>query len=74
MTRRKPTRRRRLRNAAVITGAVGALVAVNGPVVGAAAADAYTSYQRDQAGYKAEHGHWDTVELPEEYRDRKSVV
>jgi len=68
MTRRKPTRRRRLRNAAVITGAVGALVAVNGPVVGAAAADAYTSYQRDQAGYKAEHGHWDTVELPEEYR------
>jgi len=68
MIRRKPTRRRRLRNAAVLTGTVVALVAVNGPVVTAAAQDIYADYVHDQAGYKAEHGHWDTIELPDEYR------
>ena len=68
MNRRKPAHARRLRNGALIGGVVIALAAVNGPVVGHAAEQAYTSYLHDQDGYKSAHGHWDTVELPEEYR------
>jgi len=68
MTRRKPPRARRLRNAVVLTGTVVALVAVNGPVVGSAAERLYTDYTHDRPDYMADHGHWDTIELPEEYR------
>jgi galactose oxidase-like protein/radical copper oxidase GlxA-like protein len=68
MIRRKPPRRRRLRNAAVVATAVGALVAVNGPVVSTAATRAYTAYQHGSHDYKAAHGHWDTVDLPEGFR------
>lgn len=68
MIRRKPSRRRRLRNAAIGTVAVGALVAVNGPVVSSAAAHAYTAYLHNQPDYKSQHGHWETVDLPEGFR------
>ncbi|MCZ2830166.1 DUF1929 domain-containing protein [Modestobacter sp. VKM Ac-2986] len=68
MNRRKPRTLRRVRNGALIGGAVVALVAVNGPVVSSAAGRAYTAYERSQPEYKAAHGHWETIELPEQYR------
>ncbi|NEK59892.1 DUF1929 domain-containing protein [Geodermatophilus sabuli] len=68
MTRRKPRPLRRLRNAGLIGAAVAALVAANGPVVTDVVEQAYTDYQRDRDDYKARYGHWETVELPEEYR------
>ncbi|SNS55060.1 protein of unknown function [Geodermatophilus saharensis] len=68
MTRRMPRRTRRLRNAALIAATVGGLVAANGPVVTAVAADVYTDFQRSRPEYKAQYGSWETIELPEEYR------
>ena len=68
MNRRKPTRSRRVRNGALIGGAVVALVAVNGPVVSVAADRAYTAYEHNRPEYKATHGHWETIELPDQYR------
>ncbi len=68
MTRRRPPRARRVRNAALIAAAVAGLVAANGPVVTAVAAEAYTDFQRSREGYKAQFGSWETIELPERYR------
>ncbi|MGY1822613.1 radical copper oxidase GlxA [Geodermatophilus sp. SYSU D00079] len=68
MTRRRPRPLRRLRNALLIGAAVAALVAANGPVVTDVVDRAYTEYQRNQPDYKARYGHWETIELPEEYR------
>ncbi|NEM06424.1 kelch motif-containing protein [Geodermatophilus normandii] len=68
MNRPKPRRARRLRNAALIGAAVAGLVAANGPVVTAVAEEVYTDFQRSRPDYMAEHGSWETIELPEEYR------
>jgi hypothetical protein len=68
MNRRKPRPLRRLRNAALTGVAVAALVAANGPVVTEAAGAVYTDWQRNQPEYKAQFGHWEVVELPEEHR------
>ena len=68
MNRRKPRRLRRVRNGALVGGAVAALVAVNGPVVSTAAEHAYTAYEHNQPEYKAQFGSWETIELPERYR------
>ena len=68
MNRPKPRRSRRLRNAALVAATVAGLVAANGPVVTAVAQEAYTDYQRSRPDYQAQHGSWETIELPEEYR------
>jgi hypothetical protein len=68
MNRRKPRPLRRARNAALVGVAVAALVAANGPVVTEVAETAYTDWQRNRPEYKAQFGHWETVELPEEHR------
>ncbi len=68
MNRPQPRRSRRLRNAALVTATVAGLVAANGPVVSAVAQDAYADFQRSRPDYEAQHGSWETVELPEEYR------
>jgi Domain of unknown function (DUF1929) len=66
--RRKPSPMRRLRNAALVGVAVTGVVAANAPVVADAADYAWNEYERHQGDYRAEHGFWETVELPEEYR------
>ncbi|RFU20832.1 radical copper oxidase GlxA [Geodermatophilus marinus] len=68
MTRRRPRPLRRLRNAALTTLTVAGLVAANGPVVTDVVTAAYTDFQRSRPDYMAQHGSWETVELPEEYR------
>ncbi|WP_448611855.1 galactose oxidase-like domain-containing protein [Geodermatophilus sp. URMC 60] len=70
MNRPKPRRSRRLRNAALVAATVAGLVAANGPVVTAVAQEAYDDFQRNRPDYKAQHGSWETIELPEEYRTR----
>src|SRR3712207_2766348 len=66
--RPKPSPMRRLRNASLVCVTVVGVTAANAPVVADAANYAWTEYERHQAGYRAEHGFWETVELPEEYR------
>ena len=68
MIRPKPKRSRRLRNAALVAATVTGLVAANGPVVSAVAQEAYHDFQRSRPDYQAQHGSWQTIELPEEYR------
>jgi hypothetical protein len=68
MTRRVPGPLRRLRNAALVSAAVTGVVAANGPVAVDVADYVVYEYQRNQQDYKARYGHWETVELPEEYR------
>ncbi|MCA0144326.1 kelch motif-containing protein [Blastococcus sp. LR1] len=68
MIRAKPSPMRRLRNAALVCVTVAGVTAANAPVVADAANYAWTEYERRQADYQAQHGFWETVELPEEYR------
>ncbi|MGA8209148.1 MAG: galactose oxidase early set domain-containing protein [Nocardioidaceae bacterium] len=67
---RRPTRRRRARNYALVTMALALMVVANGPVVTQAAESVYTDYQRSRPEYMSSYGKWDTVELPEGFRTR----
>src|SRR5689334_24509075 len=59
---------RRARRFAIGTAAVAALAAMNGPWVYRVGSEEYHQYKINRPGYKAENGHWDIVQSPEEYR------
>ncbi|HET9383129.1 MAG TPA: kelch motif-containing protein [Streptomyces sp.] len=60
--------RRRARRLAVGTAVVVALAGMNGPWLYRFGSEKYHQYQINKAEYKAENGHWDIVDFPEEYR------
>jgi len=60
--------RRKLRNQVLIAGAGALLVAVNGPQVASAGQRAMTVYERSRPAYKATHGAWETVNLPDLFK------
>ncbi|MEU1075055.1 MULTISPECIES: kelch motif-containing protein [unclassified Streptomyces] len=62
----RPTRR--ARRWAIGTTVVLALAGANGPWLYRFSSDQYHEYKINQAGYKAENGHWDLVEIPKEFR------
>lgn len=47
---------------------LGVLAALNGPTLFDSAKGAYDDYRADTAGYKADNGHWSTVDVPEDMR------
>lgn len=67
---RRPTRRRRLRNYALVAAALGLMSLANGPVVTKVAETAYTDFEQSRPAYLKAHGSWDTVELPQGFRTR----
>ncbi|MEU4348699.1 kelch motif-containing protein [Streptomyces sp. NPDC023838] len=64
--RYRPTRR--TRRWAIGTAVVVALAGANGPWLYRFSSDQYHDYKINQAGYKAENGHWDLVSMPKEFR------
>ncbi|MGW7254974.1 galactose oxidase-like domain-containing protein [Streptomyces sp. NPDC054834] len=60
--------RRRARRFAIGTAAVAALAGMNGPWVYRVGSEEYHQYKINRPAYKAENGHWDIVQFPEEYR------
>ncbi|MEU6549768.1 kelch motif-containing protein [Streptomyces sp. NPDC046915] len=60
--------RRRARRFAIGTAAVLALAGMNGPWVYRVGSEEYHQYKINRPRYKAENGHWDIVQFPEEYR------
>ncbi|MFI6205258.1 galactose oxidase-like domain-containing protein [Streptomyces sp. NPDC051041] len=60
--------RRRARRFAIGTAVVLALAGMNGPWLYRFGTEKYHQYQINRPEYKAENGHWDIVEFPEEYR------
>ncbi|MFD0315231.1 galactose oxidase-like domain-containing protein [Streptomyces flavalbus] len=60
--------RRRARRLAIGTAVVVALAGMNGPWLYRFGSEKYHQYQINRPGYKAENGHWEIVEFPEEYR------
>ncbi|NAZ84160.1 DUF1929 domain-containing protein [Kineococcus sp. R8] len=66
-TRRAPLRRR-IRNTALVGATVAGLVVVNGSFVASATSSAVTAYQESRPEYRATHGSWSVVEVPEEFR------
>ncbi|MFC7303820.1 galactose oxidase-like domain-containing protein [Streptomyces monticola] len=50
------------------SGVVLVLAATNAPAVYDFASTQYHAYEIDQPEYKQEHGHWRTVDVPEQYR------
>src|SRR3954453_6211937 len=69
-TLRRPTRRRRLRNYALVAAALGLMTLANGPVLTKVAETAYTDFEQSRPAYLKAHGSWDTVELPRGFRTR----
>ncbi|MDX2648605.1 kelch motif-containing protein [Streptomyces sp. PA03-1a] len=59
---------RRLRKIAVGSTAVGVLAGMNAPAIYGYSTEKYHDYKINQPGYKAAYGHWDLVEVPEEFR------
>ncbi len=66
--RRPAARRRRARNGALVLVAGVLVVGVNAPFVAALADEVATEYRTSRPEYRAAHGSWETVELPEEFR------
>ncbi|MDG9721051.1 kelch motif-containing protein [Streptomyces sp. DH24] len=60
--------RRRARRIAIGTAVVVALAGMNGPWLYRFGSEKYHQYRINKPEYKAENGHWDIVEFPEEYR------
>jgi hypothetical protein len=60
--------RRRARRLAIGTAVVLALAGMNGPWVYRFATAQYHQYKINRPEYKAENGHWDIIEFPEEFR------
>lgn len=67
---RRPTRRRRLRNYALVGTALGVMALADGPVLTHVAETAYTDFERSRPEYVKANGSWDTVQLPEGFRAR----
>ncbi|OPF82723.1 galactose oxidase [Streptomyces antioxidans] len=59
---------RRTRRFGIGAAAVFVLAGMNGPALYRFSSDKYHAYKIDQPEYKAENGHWDVVNIPEEYR------
>ncbi len=60
--------RRKLRNHAFVAAAGALLVAVNAPQVSTAGRYAMDTYQQSRPEYKATHGSWETVDLPDQFK------
>ncbi|MFE6283234.1 galactose oxidase-like domain-containing protein [Streptomyces sp. NPDC057877] len=60
--------RRRARRLAIGTAVVVALAGMNGPWLYRFGTEKYHQYQINRPEYKADNGHWEIVEFPEEYR------
>ncbi|WP_155054736.1 radical copper oxidase GlxA [Streptomyces blattellae] len=60
--------RRRVRRLAIGTAVVLALAGMNGPWLYRVGTERYHEYQINRPEYKADNGHWEIVEFPEEYR------
>ncbi|MDG4856677.1 kelch motif-containing protein [Streptomyces sp. T-3] len=60
--------RRRIYRILFGCGVVAVLAATNAPVVYDFATARYHAYEINQPEYKAEHGHWRVVDVPERYR------
>lgn len=60
--------RRRARRLAIGTAVVLALAGMNGPWVYRVGTEKYHEYAIDRPEYKADHGRWQIVEFPEEFR------
>ncbi|MBC7272026.1 MAG: DUF1929 domain-containing protein [Streptomyces sp.] len=60
--------RRRARRLAIGTAVVIALAGMNGPWLYRFGTEKYHQYQINRPEYKAENGHWEIIEFPEEYR------
>ncbi|MFJ3820360.1 radical copper oxidase GlxA [Streptomyces nodosus] len=65
---RDRTVRRRARRLALGTTVVLALAGMNGPWLYRFGTERYHDYTINKPEYKAENGHWEIVEFPEEYR------
>ncbi len=59
---------RRLFRGLVALAAACGLVALNGPTLVSAGRDAMHDYKVNSPGYKAEHGHWSMLSVPEDMR------
>ncbi|MFF1922156.1 galactose oxidase-like domain-containing protein [Streptomyces sp. NPDC058221] len=59
---------RRTRRMAISTAVVLALVGANGPWLYRFSTERYHDYKINQAGYKADNGHWDFLDIPSEYK------
>ncbi|WP_171166225.1 kelch motif-containing protein [Streptomyces sp. I05A-00742] len=59
---------RRTRRTAVGAAVVLALAGMNGPAIWGYASDQYYDYKINQPEYKEKNGHWDVVDVPDEYR------
>ncbi len=60
--------RRRARRLAIGAAAVLALAGMNGPWLYRFGTEQYHQYSINRPEYKAENGHWEIVDFPEEYR------
>jgi hypothetical protein len=60
--------RRRARRLAIGTAVVLALAGTNGPWLYRFSTEKYHEYQINRPEYKADNGHWEIVDFPEEYR------
>ncbi|MFD6417869.1 galactose oxidase-like domain-containing protein [Streptomyces sp. NPDC060194] len=59
---------RRTRRLAIAAAVVVALAGMNGPAMYRFGSEQYHDFKINRAEYKAENGHWDLVDIPEEYR------
>ncbi|GAA2367187.1 kelch motif-containing protein [Streptomyces cuspidosporus] len=59
---------RRTRRFGIGAAAVLVLAGMNGPALYRFSSDKYHHYEINQPEYKARNGHWDVVNVPEEYR------
>ncbi|WP_406126057.1 galactose oxidase-like domain-containing protein [Streptomyces sp. NBC_00989] len=64
----KEAGRRRARRLAISTVVVLALAGMNGPWLYRFGTERYHQYVINKPEYKADNGHWDIVQFPEEYR------
>ncbi|MYU09302.1 galactose oxidase, partial [Streptomyces sp. SID8361] len=62
----RPTRR--TRRFGIGAAAVIVLAGMNGPALYRFSSDKYHAYKINQPEYKAENGHWDVVNVPDQYR------
>lgn len=60
--------RRRARRIAIGTAVVLALAGMNGPWLWRVGSEKYHDYKINKPEYKADNGHWQIVDFPEEYR------
>ncbi|MGW7623104.1 galactose oxidase-like domain-containing protein [Streptomyces antimycoticus] len=59
---------RRTRRFGIGAAAITVLAGMNGPALHRFSSDKYHAYKINQPEYKAENGHWDVVDVPEQYR------